>query len=381
MRAIGVLVLLYVHVPFCVRKCGYCAFASQLPTIPDLDAWVDGVLAEIEHFAPKLGRRTIETLYVGGGTPSAVPVSYLTEVVNRLFKRFHFRDGFEATVEANPESFLKADVAFNLKSMGFNRLSLGVQSFRDAHLKRLERPHTARQAIRAVEIARRVGFGNVNLDLMHALPGQRLKERLGDLKTAVELGVEHVSSYSLTFEEDTPLCRAALAGEFDPVGERESAKMYILGAEYLESNGLIQYEISNFARMGMQSRHNLGYWEGTDYLGLGPSAVSTIRGVRRTNPPTVAAYAALAGRDFADPQLEILTPEIRLTELVMLRLRTTAGLRLAAYKKITGVNFLGRRPGLVAALKRNELIRVAGGRVKLTKNGFLTADSIIAELL
>jgi oxygen-independent coproporphyrinogen-3 oxidase len=374
-------ILVYVHVPFCRSKCHYCAFHSQAFNQVTFAWYLKTLLAEIALWGHRLQHPRVTTLYFGGGTPSLFPLSALAQVMDALRANFAFEDGLEASIEANPDS--ACDVSFfrALLSFGFNRLSLGVQSFEDAHLALLGRPHNARQAVETFTLARQAGFGNVSLDLMYGLPGQRTNHWLEQLKSAVRLRPEHLSCYGLTPEPDTRLTRSLELGEFVLPEEREQSRMFVHGAEYLESEGYLHYEISNFARMGFACRHNQGYWQGRDYLGLGPSAVSTIGSRRFTNPRWMDAYDAAVRGNFAGLDFEELDHETRLKELVLLSLRTVEGLDLKAYRKLAGRDLLKSEAALMQTLRQNDLIRVKKGRLSLTKTGMLVSNSIISRLI
>ena len=374
-------ILIYVHVPFCRSKCHYCNFHSQAFNQVTFAWYLKTLLAEIELWGRRLKHPRATTLYFGGGTPSLFPLSALAQVMDALRANFRFEEGIEASLEANPDS--ACDVSFfrALLSLGFNRLSLGVQCFEDSFLALLGRPHSARQAVDTFALARQAGFGNISLDLMFGLPGQRTNHWLEQLKSAVRLRPEHLSCYGLTPEPDTRLTRSLELGEFELPVEREQSRMFVHGAEYLESEGYLHYEISNFARMGFACRHNQGYWQGRDYLGLGPSAVSTIGSRRFTNPRWMDAYDAAVRGNFAGLDFEELDDEARLKELVLLSLRTVEGLDLKAYRKLAGRDLLKSEPQLMQTLRQNDLIRVKKGRLSLTKTGMLVSNSIISRIM
>jgi oxygen-independent coproporphyrinogen-3 oxidase len=370
----------YVHVPFCRAKCRYCAFYS----VP-LDA------ALVEDYAAALGREIrfygrrhpgarIETLYFGGGTPSLLPPWALSRIMGELRKAFRFDPGLEFTFEANPDSALDGAFLKQLLGYGVSRLSLGVQSLADETLFVLGRPHDAATARAAYFAARQAGFANVGLDFLWGLPGQRLSQWLATLKAAVRLSPEHLSCYGLTLEPDTPLADMAASGQLVQPPDAEQAEMFVRGAQYLESEGYLHYEISNFARMGYVSRHNSGYWEGRDYLGLGPAAVSTMAGRRFENPRDIARYVAISRKGAFGAQARVLTADERVREMVMLSLRTTKGLDLAAYRARAGRDFLKDNAALVQALRQNELVRLSAGHLRLTKNGLLVSNVILARL-
>lgn len=374
-------ILIYAHVPFCRSKCHYCAFHSQAFNQVTFAWYLKTLLDEISLWGKRLQHPRVTTLYFGGGTPSLFPLAALAQVMTALRKNFAFEDGMEASLEANPDSACDVSFFLALLSLGFNRLSLGVQSFEDAHLGLLGRPHSSRQAVDTFTLARQAGFGNVSLDLMYGLPGQRTSHWLEQLKSAVRLRPEHLSCYGLTPEPDTRLTRSLELGEFSLPEEREQSRMFVHGAEYLESEGYLHYEISNFARMGFVCRHNQGYWQGRDYLGLGPSAVSTIGFRRFTNPRWMDAYDAAVRGEFAGLDFEELDHDARLKELVLLSLRTVEGLDLKAYRKLSGRDLCRGEAALMQTLRQNDLIRVKQGRLSLTKTGMLVSNSIISRLI
>lgn len=371
--------LLYVHVPFCKRKCHYCAFHSFSPEEDDFKRYTELVRKEIEFWRGRLGRKRLQTLYFGGGTPSLLPIEHVTEITEAVDKAFKLDQGFEFTFEANPDSVVEWGYLPELRRLGVNRLSLGVQSFNDRDLLLLGRPHSARQAEGAYNLSRDLGFENIGLDLIWGLPGQNLQAWMAQLARAVQLGPQHLSCYGLTLEPDTPMQGIIESQGLAFAPENEQAKMFIHGAEFLEEAGYLQYEISNFARMGFSSRHNAGYWDGSDYLGLGPSAVSTLKGARFENPRGLAAYAEAVEDGKLLQSIETLDDETRRREMIMLGLRTSKGLDLAAYKKLTGRSFLQEYESMVTALRQHEMVRISGGRIRLTKFGMLVSDTILAN--
>ena len=372
--------LLYIHVPFCRRKCAYCAFASTEVSEAGLRLYGERLFTELAHWGDTLGRQPVESIFIGGGTPSLLPPSFIKALLARIDQAFALARGLECSLECNPDSASQAGYLQELRATGVNRLSVGVQSFRDETLKTLGRLHTGRQAINTVQLARAAGFPNISLDLMWGVPGQRLKHWLHELKVATRLGADHISCYGLTLEPGTPLERCHRRREIELPDEDELARMFLYGAEYLDAEGYLQYEVSNFARMGFICRHNSGYWEGVDYLGLGPSAVSTIGSQRWTNPAAVRSWAKVVAAGSLGRNPETLTVATRIREMVMLRLRTCRGMRLKAYKLLTGHDFLAEHARLIPALRQNDLIRIQRGYLRLTKTGMLVADTIIENL-
>lgn len=372
-------VSLYIHVPFCRAKCRYCAFFSQPRREGALEAYVPLLLEELALWAGRLGRFAVPTVFFGGGTPSLLPPQDLERIMDALRRHFDLAPDAEITLEANPESasldFLRA-----ARSLGVNRLSLGVQSFRDEELTLLGRPHSARQAWEALTRARSAGFANISLDLIWGLPGQRESQWLETLRRAVELAPEHLSCYGLSLEPGTPLAEAPEEERALPP-ERELAHMYLHTGELLEGAGYLQYEISNYARLGLACRHNQACWEGRDYLGLGPAATSTLGALRWTNPEDLRAWAELVKtRRIGLHRRETLSPEIRAQERLMLALRTTRGLDLAEFRSLSGQSLLHTHAAIIQALRQKELVRLGKGRLRLTRTGMLVSSSIIRAL-
>lgn len=375
--------LLYIHVPFCRAKCRYCAFYSvPLGAAGEdaLRAYTGALVREIALWGGRLGRTEVTSVFFGGGTPSLLPPSSLGTILESVRAAFAVTPEAEISMEANPESFLAFGYAHEMAALGVNRVSLGVQSMNEHFLAALGRPHTKREAVGAYEAARTAGIPSVSLDLIWGLPGQKRRDWMRELAEAASLRPDHLSCYGLTLEEGTPFEADYNEGRLILPEEKTQAAMYVDGADYLETTGLLQYEISNFARLGFQCRHNLGYWESEDYLGLGPAAVSTLKGLRWTNPADIAAWRAAVLTGTPAQNVESLTPETRLLETVMLRLRTVRGLRLKAYRDITGRSFMGENKKLMHALHREGLIRFRGGYAQLTRQGMLVSDTILAHL-
>jgi len=373
-------VLLYVHVPFCRSKCSYCAFHSVVPKTGDMPRYAMLVKQEAEHWGRTLKRPTVTSVYLGGGTPSLLPLPELGTLVAAIRRNFALAPKLEFTMEANPDSIMDMSYLYAIREMGVNRLSIGVQSLDDQALQTLGRPHTADQARGVMRLARDCGFTNISLDFIWGLPRQRLYNWLSELKQVVEMRPEHLSCYGLTLEPGTPLEKLSRQVDLELAPDDDQAKMFLNGAQYLESQGYLQYEISNFARMGFESRHNQGYWSGKSYLGLGPAAVSTIKDSRWKNPEDLKAYAKAVAEGALGKNREVLDEPTQIREMVMLSLRTSKGLNLAAYQKKSGVSFMEQFGPLIRALRQNELIRISGGHLRLSKTGMLVSDTILANL-
>jgi oxygen-independent coproporphyrinogen-3 oxidase len=346
-----------------------------------LEVWERALAAEAAHYGKLLGKPSVKTVYLGGGTPSLLPSWAFERLVKNLRRNFTIPKDIEFTLEANPDSAVDKDLMRVWRQWGVNRVSLGVQSMSETDLVMLGRPHGVADVLTAVQRLRAAGIVNLSVDLIWGLPGQRLKTWMDTLKAAVRLGPEHISAYGLTLEQGTPLAEIAADGTVTLPGEDEAAKMYVSGGDFLEEEGYLHYEISNFARMGFASVHNQGYWQGLDYLGLGPSAVSTLAGKRWENPKTVTEYAALAKRKAWGEGAHELTPEIRARELLMLALRTSKGMRLSEYKRLTGRDLVATEGKLLGALRQKDLIRIKSGGLRLTRQGMLVSNLIIGRFL
>ncbi|TVR01948.1 MAG: radical SAM family heme chaperone HemW [Desulfovibrionales bacterium] len=378
--------LLYLHIPFCRSKCGYCSFFSiPNPAAADLDAYLGALEAEIALWGTRLDRtgvqRPISSVYIGGGTPSLLSLAQVERVATTLSRSFKLNPSLEWSMEANPDSAADLEFLRGLLTLGVNRLSLGLQSLDNAKLEVLGRRHQASQGVRMVETARKAGFGNISVDLIWGLPGQRALEWLRELETVVKLQPQHISCYGLTLEEQTPLAQAEAAGRVLLPPESEQAKMFLHGAELLEANGYLQYEISNFSRMGFTCRHNQGYWQSQSYLGLGAGAVSTLGGMRWENPKNLQVYAKQVRKGDIGGSPRALSPADKAKELVMLSLRTTQGLDLQVYQQHTGQNFLRQHRSLVQVLRQNDLIRIHSGLLRLTRSGMLVSNTILERFL
>jgi oxygen-independent coproporphyrinogen-3 oxidase len=376
---------LYIHVPFCRSRCGYCSFYSQATERgrageEAFKLYLDGLLREISLWAERLGKISLDTVYFGGGTPSILPVSMLEQIFKRLRRKFKLSRSAEITFEGNPESILEMGYIAELARLGVNRLSLGLQSMDEQMLKVLGRAHSVRESIAACETAQLCGIANISLDLIWGLPGQRLRLWLEDLKSALALKPQHLSCYNLTLEDGSPLALQARKGLLKLPDDKEQASMFAYGSEYLEEHGFLHYEISNFARMGFKSRHNLGYWEGHDYLGLGPSATGTLKSRRWTNPPDLRAWLLEVQNNSIAGDYEELTHSVRVLELIMLRLRTDRGMRLEAYSRLTGRSFVKDNREFIHALHNKGMVRIRNGYLSLTGKGMLVSDSILGFL-
>lgn len=359
---------LYLHIPFCLQICPYCSFYKDIAGPGKADPLVEAVVREAQLFG---GGCAPETIFIGGGTPTALSVSQLERLFSGLQRHLDLSGVNEFTIEMNPATVTarKADL---LRAFGVNRVSMGVQSWDPDLLKVLGRVHDADQVRRSFAILRQAGYDNLNLDLIYGVPGQTLAQWKDSLERTIELQPDHISAYCLTYEEDTEYFERLQRGEFQESTEQD-AVFFERGVEILSAAGYEQYEISNYAKPGRACRHNLAYWEGADYLGLGPSAWSTVGARRWQNVPDTAAYvrAVQAGVRPISTE-EILPAETREAEKIAFGLRMNAGIdpaRLTANRE------------LVTTLREEGLLEDHGPRVRLTARGRLLADEIAAELM
>ena len=368
---------IYVHIPFCKSKCLYCAFYS-VANAQWHEPFLNAVCREIELTKDYLPGKEIDTLYFGGGTPSLFPVRDLERVVRQLQKFYHFSDELEWTMEANPEQLTPTYLS-ELRHLGINRLSIGVQSFQDDILRILRRGHTAQEAQSAVENAERAGFDNISVDLIYDIAFRTGVMWEEDVRRALSLPIRHLSAYSLTVEENTLLARRVSEGRSFVIDDRDSDRDYVILKEMTEAAGFEQYEISNFAKLGSYSRHNSAYWTGQPYLGLGPAAHSFRSPVRQWNVADIRQYVEGMDKGMPVTEQETLTLDMQYDEFVLLRLRTKEGLSPEDVFHRFGADYAEH---LYRQLERVPVghYRMDEGHIKLTREGQLLADAIAAEL-
>ncbi len=380
----------YVHLPFCARKCHYCDFNSR-PAPPEQRArYLAALLREIARRGDELAARDVHTIFFGGGTPTIYEADELAGLLGAVRGRagkpappYDTGDRppqIEISIEANPETVDERKLSA-LREAGFNRLSLGAQSFDDDELAMLGRGHSAAQTERAARDARTCGFTNLSLDLIYALPGQTVEGWRATLERALALEPDHVSAYGLELAEGTRLRERVEAGEITPVGEGEHLAMREVTRELCEQAGLRRYEISNYARPGRECRHNLTYWRNEPYLGLGAGAWSFLDGVRRANLREPDAYCAAveAGDDPAD-YAERLEPGDALLEAVMMGLRIAEGVSLAALERTHGSEPVAGLIARARPLAEMGLVEIADGRLRLTEAGEPLHGEVVVRL-
>jgi len=369
----------YLHIPFCFHKCHYCDFYSIVDNLDRENPFACRMIEEIEVVATN-NLRSIETLFVGGGTPTLLGMDSWQRLGHALRDGMPPADDHEWTIEANPET-VTTDLAGVLVDIGFNRASVGAQSFDPRHLRTLERWHEPANVARAVDALRSAGFASINLDLIFGIPGQTLDDWRRDLETALAIGPDHLSCYGLTYEPATAMTARMQRGDFDPIDEEIEAAMYEFTLDRLADAGFEHYEISNWAKPGAACRHNLAYWRNDDWLALGPSASGHLRGLRWRNVPRLATYLDVGPWPLII-DAEVVDETMRTGERLMLGLRLRAGIPRTDLESWFAIDPAGdrRRRTLERALEDDRLEWFENA-LRLTRRGLLVADGVIAELL
>lgn len=370
--------MIYVHVPFCVSRCVYCDFYSTTKGAEAKQQYVEAACGELNARVNYLPTRHIKTIYFGGGTPSTLSTTQLRDILLCIIQNYDVSPKAEITIEANPDD-MTDDWVKGIAGLGFNRVSLGVQSFNNETLRMLNRRHTAEQAQKAVLLLHNNGIFNISIDLIYGLPGQALEQFCADLDTAFTLPITHLSSYALSVEDGTVLARKINSGEWRNADEA----LYISAFDALTNKaaayGFEHYEISNFAQKGYASQHNSGYWDGTPYLGIGPGAHSFDGTNRRYNLPNLQSYLQSNGQPSFN--IEELTREERFDELVFTALRTKRGLSLRKVIDRYGQKWLNYL--LTAAQPHLEAgrMQLIDDQLSITRQGIMTSDDIMSDLM
>lgn len=369
---------LYVHIPFCESKCGYCDFYS-IEGLDQVPSFIDSLHNEITLIAGKIDSNSVfDTIYIGGGTPSLLTVAQIESILKVLSSTFKISPDCELTLEANPGSISLSKLK-ELREIGINRLSIGIQSFHDAELKFLERIHDVKDGFAAIEMARGAGYDNIATDLIFAIPGQSLDDWIYSLNGILELQPEHIAAYNLTFEEGTPFFKRMKAGEISLVPEKAEEQYFSASHEILEKAGYLHYEVSNFALSEAHfSRHNYKYWEHTPYCGFGPSAHSFWDNERWGNIRSVSEYVArLKKGSLPNSFREKLSIKQLIFEHIFLSLRTFQGLNIERFSKRFHLDFLNEYATQIDKLLNMKLAVSRDGFFRLTNKGMLICDEIL----
>lgn len=387
---------IYIHVPFCESRCAYCDFYSTT-LLRHRTAYVDAVCRELALRLPELHGAPIETIYFGGGTPSTLTIEELRRILMKAPSNSPrrgrnlesampesplFGRGLgEATLEANPDD-LTEEYVQGLRTLPFNRVSIGIQSFHDRTLRLVGRRHTAQEAIEAVRRCQRSGLTNISIDLIYGLPGETLDDWAYSLDQAIALGVPHISAYHLTYEEGTRLWRMKEQGIVSPIDEEQSIRAFELLREKLLAAGYEHYEISNFALPGYHSRHNSSYWQGIPYIGIGPGAHSYDGTDRRWNLSSLTDYIATPEGKEVPHEVEHLTTEERYDERIITELRTACGIDLTSLLADFGERYHTHCLRCATPyINRGQLIHTADNHLRLTPESIFISDAVMRDLL
>ena len=371
---------IYIHVPFCRSKCQYCDFYSLAAKDDKLmDGYLSAICAHIREAGALAPGYKVDTVYFGGGTPSFFGADGMATILTAIRRNFDVDQNAEITFEANPDS-VNDKLLSRLRAEGFNRASLGIQCDDDEILRKLGRPHSYANAVSAFHRIRKAGFRNVSVDLMYGLPGQTLRAWQSTLENVLTLNPEHVSCYGLKLEPGTPLYDLREASNLPD--DDVQADMYLAAVEILKSHGFRQYEISNFARKGLYSRHNMKYWTGGEYLGFGPSASSDFAGKRFMLVASLPAYIkGIKEKGAIIDEVQEIPMRERAGEYLMMRLRTTTGVNAEDYERMFLLPFAPLLEVLESNRRLGYAVRTEDNRWHLTPKGFLISNTIISDLL
>lgn len=370
---------IYIHIPFCKTRCIYCDFYST--TRNELkQRYLHALCRELRTRRDYLKGEAVETIYFGGGTPSQLAEADFRQVFETIGEVYGLESAQEITLEANPDDLTDEYTAM-LQTLPFNRISMGIQTFDDATLKLLNRRHDSAQAIAAVGHSRRAGFRNISIDLIYGLPGETDQRWLHDLQQAVSLDVEHISAYHLTYEEGTRIYEMLQARRISEVDEESSVRFFAALTDTLGSAGYEHYEISNFCKPGLYSRHNTSYWKGIPYLGCGPSAHSFNTETREWNVSSLETYISSIEEGHRSFETEFLDEATRYNECVMTSLRTVWGVPLEYVKEKFGTKRWQYCMDMAAPHLESGKLSIRNHHLCLTRDGILVSDDILSDLM
>lgn len=370
---------LYIHIPFCESKCYYCNFVSNIAKNEDKQKYINYLLKEIELYKNK--KTYLKTIFIGGGTPSCLVVGEITKILNKVKDCFIIDDKTEITIECNPNSF-SLEKAKEYKSCGINRLSFGLQSANDKLLKEINRIHTKKDFINAVKIAKQTQFDNINADILLGLPNQRLRDVKSTLKLLIKLKIKHISCYSLILEEHTKLYSLVKNNTLKLPEEDKTIKMYDFCLKYLKKHKLYRYEVSNFAKLNYECKHNLVYWNLDDYLGVGLNSHSKIDNIRYENFADYNSYYNYLDKNKKPikNRQELSLSEIK-EEFIMLGLRKQQGINLGTYKLLFNQDLLSIKQKEIKILLNYKFINIKNNYLFATDQGFKVLNQIILYLI
>ena len=378
MKKLGV----YIHVPFCKKKCNYCDFYSVKWDDERENKYIEAVINEIKGYKEILGNDYfVDTIFFGGGTPTIVKPSNLKRILQAIDSILEIDQNAEISMEANPNTLTDENLS-EYKEAGINRLSIGIQSLNDVILNKIGRIHNSTEALQAIDRAKKHGFENINADVMFNIPGMTTLDIEDTLTKIMEKGIKHISFYSLKLEKGTPMFIMEEKNMITMPDEDDERDMYYKGRDVMKKNNLLQYEISNFAVKGYECRHNLKYWNQEEYIGIGPSAHSFLNSMRYSNPPDLNLYCRSSETDtFNRIVLEEMDLNDLMFEYIMLRLRLTEGLNIIDFKDKFNVDFYEKYSKQVEYLTENKLIELKVDFVKLTERGMDISNSVFEEFM
>ena len=374
---------IYIHIPFCQSKCAYCAFNSYPAHHFDINSYLAALEKEIAAMAnhPLIRQKKFFSLFIGGGTPTIYSGRQLGRLIRSCRKLYHVTERPEISVETNPNQ-ISLETLNNLKEAGVNRLSIGIQSFADPLLKKLGRTHTAEEGLKAIDLARKAGFENINLDLMYGLPGQDVRDWQQTLETALATDPEHLAIYELMVEKNTAFANLAAANKLELPHEDTIVHMEKLTLQFLQSADFIRYEIANYARPGYECQHNINYWTNGTYLGLGAGAVSCLDNMRITHVPDPDQYRLLITNDKSPfAEAECLCRDARFRETVIMGLRMTGGIDMADIESRFGLTPSDYYGPIFKKFIDRDLLEISGNQLRLTERSLPVANQVLSELV
>ncbi len=374
---------IYIHIPFCLRKCSYCDFYSEpVPEKDILERYTNSLIQEIKARAPYWQSRQFSTIYLGGGTPSLLAPVQIDRILAAVWGSYNLLDKPEISMEANPATLSPAALK-EIKQAGINRISLGVQSFRDDELQILGRIHGSREIFKTVNALEKAGISNYNIDLIYGIPGQSLQTWINNLGMAVKCYPRHISAYLLQLDPAVPLAAKIQQGVVPEVDEDLEARMYYDGLDYLQGEGYQHYEISNFSRPDYACRHNLIYWQAYEYLGLGAGAVTFRDAQRSMNRAELMTYLNNAAYDkgWNEEILETMSDREKFIDTVILGLRLTAGIKPEELFQRFGIDFQREYHAIITKLADQDLLYVGEDRIALTRRGYFLSNQVLCQFI
>jgi len=375
MKKLGI----YVHIPFCKRKCNYCDFYSIKWSEEVENRYVNALIKEIKSYNGK--KNIVDTIFFGGGTPTIIKPENMERIIEELKNTFTVDESSEISIEANPNTLTDENLSI-YKKIGINRLSIGVQSLNDEILQKIGRLHNSNEALEAIDRAKAYGYENLNVDIMFNIPGQTILDIEDTINKIIEHNVKHISFYSLKLEKGTPMYLMEKNNKIIMPEEDVERNMYYAGRSIMEQNGIMQYEISNFAKDGYECKHNLKYWNQEEYLGFGPSAHSFLDNIRFSNPSDISLYCDNAEQNlFNRTTQEILDEDALIFEYIMLKLRLTDGLDTNKFKEKFNVDFYNKYEKQIRYLLSNNLIECFENNIKLTNRGMDISNYVFEEFM